>query len=194
MAFTNFETKEINCKILYFGAPGSGKTTNLRAVYQQTSAEIKSGLLELSEGGGTTQFFDFLPVSLGQVRDYHLKLHLYALPPHTLYPTLNSVILKGVDGVIFVADSRLEWMAANIDHFLQMKRLLASEGYNVVDLPRVIQYNKRDTPARLPIEALRRELNPAGLPDQEAVATNGIGTVETLQLMAKLVLQKLAPV
>lgn len=193
MAFTNFETKEINCKVLYFGPSSAGKTASLRSIYSQTSPDVRSGMLELSEQTGPTQFFDFLPVSLGNIKDFHLKIHLYALPSHTLYPTLPSVILKGIDGYVFVADSRADAMGENIVSLLAAKRLLSEEGYNVSDLPRVIQYNKRDLPNTVSLEILRQELNPGGAPDQESIATSSVGTMEALQAMAKQVLRRLAP-
>jgi len=192
MAFTNFETKEINCKIIYFGPHGAGKTENLRSIYSNTSAEIRSGLLELNESKGATQFFDFLPVSMGFVKDFHLKLHLFTLPTNSLYESVSSVILKGVDGFVFVADSRVESMVYNVDSLTAAKRKLTEEGYNIAEMPRVIQYNKRDMNDLLPIDVLRAELNPGGVPDHEAVAMNSIGTMETLQTMAKSVIKKIS--
>jgi len=193
MAFTNFETKEINCKIIYFGPRGAGKTENLRSIYKNSSADVRNGLIELDEGQGATRFFDFLPLSMGQVRDFHLKLHLFTLPANPLYESVQSVILKGVDGFVFVADSRVEAMADNVDGMSAARRILAAQGYNVSDMPRVIQYNKRDLGDVLPLELLRQELNPGQLPDQKAIASQSIGTMETLQAMAKLVLKKIAP-
>jgi len=193
MAFTNFDTKEINCKIIYFGPAGSGKTENLRSVFNNTSAEVRSGLLELEQPGGATKFFDFLPISLGHVKDFHLKLHLFTLPTNPLYESVASVILKGVDGFVFVADSRVEAMADNVDTMAAARRLLAEEGYNLADMPRVFQYNKRDLPEVVPLDILRHELNPGNAPDHKAVATQSVGTMETLQAMAKLVLRKIAP-
>jgi signal recognition particle receptor subunit beta len=193
MAFTNFDTKEINCKILYLGPRSAGKTENLRSIFKNTSAEVKSGLLELEEAGAQTRFFDFLPISLGHVRDFHLKLHLFTLPGNSLYESVASVILKGVDGFVYVADSRVESMADNVEGLVATRRMLTEEGYNVADMPRVIQYNKRDLHDLVPLEVLRQELNPGNLPDHKAVATQGVGTLETLQAMAKLVLRKIAP-
>ena len=193
MAFTNFDTKEINCKIIYFGARGAGKTENLRSIYKNSSADVRSGLIELDEGQGPTRFFDFLPISMGQIRDFHLKIHLFTLPANPLYESVQSVILKGVDGFVFVADSRVEAMADNVDGMSSARRALAEQGYNVSDMPRVIQYNKRDLGDVLPLELMRAELNPGQLPDQKAIASQSIGTMETLQAMAKLVLKKIAP-
>jgi len=196
MAFTNFDTKEINCKIIYFGAKNAGKTENLRSILSNTSTDVKSGLLELEEAPGVgtaTRFFDFLPVSIGHVKDFHLKLHLFTLPANSLYESVNAVILKGVDGFVFVADSRVEAMADNVESLAEARRMLTDEGMNVADMPRVIQYNKRDLPDLIPLEIMRQELNPGNLLDAKAVATQSIGTMETLQAMAKQVLRKIAP-
>jgi len=193
MAFTNFDTKEINCKIIYFGPRGGGKTENLRSLYSSTSSDVRSGLIELDEPAAATRFFDFLPISIGHVRDFHLKLHLFTLPNNPLYESVTSVILKGVDGFVFVADSRVEAMADNVDGMQAARRILAEEGYNVADMPRVVQYNKRDLEGLVPLEVMRQELNPGNMPDQEAVATRSVGTMETLQAMAKLVTKKIAP-
>lgn len=192
MAFTNYESKEINCKIVYFGPRGSGKTVNLRSIYSSTSNEIKSGLLEFNEPAMPTQFFDFLPVSLGNVNEFHLKLHLYTLPPNPIYTSLSSVILKGIDGYVFVADSRVEAMADNIQCLHEMRRFLTEEGYGPTDMPRVFQYNKRDVIGAVPIDLMRQELNAGGASDQEAVAINAKGTLETLQSIAKQVLHSLS--
>ena len=192
MAFTNFETKEINCKVLYFGPRSSGKTASLRSVYANTSAEVRSGLLELSGNEGPTQFFDFLPVSLGQIKDFHLKLHLFTVPVNSLFESVNTVILRGIDGFVFVADSRIEAMADNIENLRETRRLLTDEGYNYNELPRVMQYNKRDLPEVVPLDVLHQELNSGGAPEHESVATKSLGTMETLQSMAKLVIKQLA--
>lgn len=193
MAFTNFDTKEINCKVIYFGPRSAGKTENLRSVLKNTANELRSGLLELDAAEGSTKFFDFLPISLGHVRDFHIKLHLFTLPTNPLYQSVTSVILKGVDGFVYVADSRVEAMADNVEGLRNAQRFLMDEGYNVTDMPRVIQYNKRDLSDLLPIELLRQELNPGHLPDHKAIAAQGVGTMETIQSMAQLVLKKISP-
>ena len=192
MAFTNFETKEINCKIIYLGPRGAGKTANLKSIYGSTAIDARSGLIELEGGDGPTRFFDFLPISLGQVRDFHLKLHLFTLPVTSLYETVSSVILKGVDGFVFVADARVEAMADNVTALRDARRLLTDEGCNLADMPRVFQYNKTDLSDIFPVDILRAELNPGSLPDHKAIATQGIGTIETLQSMAKQVIKRLA--
>lgn len=193
MAFTNFDTKEINCKIMFFGPKGSGKTENLKSILKNTSQELKTGLLELEEEGGPTRFFDFLPISLGHVKDFHLKLHLFTLPTNSLYESVGSVILKGMDGFIFVADSRVEAMADNIECLTALRKLLSEEGFNPSDLPKVFQFNKRDMPDLMSVEVMRNELNPGGAPDFKGIANQSVGTMESLQAMAKLVLKRIAP-
>ena len=192
MAFTNHQTKEINCKIVYFGCRGSGKTTTLRSIYNQTSAETKSGLSELDSDVGPTNFYDFLPVSLGQLKGYHLKLHLYSLPHSSLYRSVTPTILRGLDGVVFIADSSVESYYDNVESLEQMKTTLFSNNYILGEIPRVFQYNKRDLEGAVPVPILRQQLNPAGFIDTETVATNSIGTLEALQAMAKLVMDKIS--
>lgn len=192
MAFTNFETQEINCKILYGGPKGSGKTANLRSLLQKTSADVKTGVLELGDVPGPTQFFDFLPISLGQVNGFHLKLHLITLPQNSIYETLPGILVRGIDGIVFVADSRIESMVDNIEALVAMRRFLSEEGYSVADLPKVLQYNKRDLKDIAPLEVLRQELNPGRDPEIEAVALQNVGTLETLHAMARQTLLRLS--
>ena len=191
MAFTNFETKDIHCKIVYFGPAGSGKTENLRSIFNQTSAEIKSGLLELHQEDSSTRYFDFLPLSIGQLGEFHVKMHLFTLPISSLYQSTASVILRGLDGFVFVADSRADCLVSNINALNKCRKILLDEGYNVADLPRVIQYNKRDLTDIFPIEILRHELNPSGYPDVEASAINHIGITESLEAIARQIMDKL---
>ncbi|MDB2447067.1 gliding-motility protein MglA [bacterium] len=193
MAFTNFDTKEINCKILYLGTDGSGKSANFQKILEMTSPEVKSGLLELKPNGRTTQgFFEFLPISLGYVKDFHLKLHLYTLPQNSLYETVPSVILKGIDGFVFVADSTIEKLGVNITALEEAKRVLSSEGILPSAVPAVMQYNKRDLPSITPIEVLRAELNTARVPEIEASAHKGEGVMETLKLVSQQVIRNIA--
>jgi hypothetical protein len=193
MAFTNFETKEINCKILYLGPSGAGKSSNLRAIFNQTSPEVKAGLLELSEEGvGRSVFFEFLPVSVGFVRNYHLKLHLYTIPAQSLYDTVRSVIMKGVDGFVFVADSSPEKLACNVEELQIVRKIFSEEGLVHADMPSVIQYNKRDMAGAVPVEVLRSELNPSRHVDVEACAKHGLGVLESLQEIAAQVIRRMA--
>jgi mutual gliding-motility protein MglA len=191
MAFTNFQTKEIHCKVIYFGPSASGKTENLRSVFHQTSAEIKSGLLELKEQDGSTRYFDFLPLSIGQLGEFQIRMHLFTLPVSSLYHSTSSIILRGVDGFIFVADSRIECLVDNVNALKGCRKLLQDEGYNVNDLATVIQYNKRDLDGILPVELLRQELNPGNSPDVEASAKANFGTVECLESIARQIMDRL---
>jgi signal recognition particle receptor subunit beta len=191
VAFTNFETKDIHCKVIYFGPTSAGKTENLKSIFNQTSAEIKSGLLELQQDDGSTRYFDFLPLSVGQLGDFHVKLHLFTLPVSSLYESTSSVILRGVDGVVFIADSRAECLVDNIKALGQCRKTLQDEGYNVADIPFVIQYNKRDMTGIIPVEILRHELNGAGHPEIEASAIRGLGTIESLEAIIRQVFERL---
>jgi hypothetical protein len=192
MAFTNYDRKEINCKVVYCGPEGAGKLTNLRSLYQSTSFESQAELMSFDENFKKLGFFGFLPISLGRVNDFHIRLHLYTLPDRILYPSLVPTILKGVDGLIFVADSKVDMLHDNIKSMESVKGMLASEGLNFTDVPSVIQYNKRDVPQTVDVKILRRELNPFASPDQEAVATQAKGTMETVRTMAKQILKQLA--
>jgi signal recognition particle receptor subunit beta len=192
MAFTNFETREIHCKVVYFGPASAGKTLNLKSVFTSTAGEMKSGMIDMGGNAGPTPFFDFLPVSLGKIKDYHVKLHLYTMPVHTLYETLQHTLLKGLDAFVFVVDSRIEAMADNLESMAHVRRLLGEHGYSISDMPRVIQYNKRDMADIMPVGVLREELNSGGFPDHEAIATRSIGTLETLQSIAKQIVKTLS--
>jgi signal recognition particle receptor subunit beta len=192
MAFSNFETKEVNCKILYLGPPGSGKTANLRSILSKTSPDIQSGLFELSDQtSAPTAYFDFLPISIGHFRDFHVKLHLISMPMHAVFDTLPMVLLRGIDGFAFIADSRIESLPDNIDCMMHLRKVLTDEGYNISDMPKVIQYNKRDLSDVVPLDILRQELNAAKAPDFESVAIKSMGTMETLNSLANQVLKKI---
>tara|TARA_B100001094_G_C18048295_1_gene728653 strand:+ start:406 stop:1008 length:603 start_codon:yes stop_codon:yes gene_type:complete len=193
MAFTNFDTKEINCKIVYFGPSGSGKSSNLQSVLANSTPEIKTGLFEIDKAS-SNHFFEFLPISLGHVKDFHLKLHIFTIPASRVYKSVVSTIIRGLDGWVFVADARVEKLPENIHAFAKAKELMASAGYLPSMLPYVIQYNKVDLKNLAPIEVMRRELNPAGHDDYEAVAAESIGTMETLQGITKKVLDQICDV
>ncbi len=192
MAFTNLDAKEINCKVAYFGAPQAGKTQNLRAIYSKISTEMKAGLVELSAEVPQNKYFDFLPLSLGQVYGYHLKMHLFSIPLTTPYRTLQNLILKGLDGAVFVVDSRVERVMENIDAFLEFKNLLKTNGFNLGDLPLIVQYNKRDLPGCVPLDILRSEFKVTSSSELEAIATEALGTMETLKALTKKIILKMA--
>lgn len=189
MAYANFETREIHCKVLYVGAKGSGKTENLKSLYEKTEVRLSKDPLVFD--GRSNSAFEFLPLSIGQLKDFHVKLHVFTLPEHSLYPTFNLVMTRGIDGLVFVVDSRLSSLQDNLDAWAKLKELLLQEGYNIAALPRVIQFNKRDGHDALDIEALRHEFNTSGLVEVEAVATQHKGTLETVQKISSLVLDEL---
>jgi mutual gliding-motility protein MglA len=191
MSFINYLSREINCKIVYYGPGLCGKTTNLQFIYNKTNPEAKGKMISLATETERTLFFDFLPLALGEIRGFKTRFHLYTVPGQVFYDASRKLILKGVDGVVFVADSQIARMEANLESMENLRTNLAEQGYSLDKLPYVIQYNKRDMPSIAPVEELREMLNPAGVPDFEAVAVTGQGVFETLKAIAKLVLTEL---
>ncbi len=191
MSFINYLSREINCKIVYYGPGLGGKTTNLQHIYDRTNPEAKGKMISLATETERTLFFDFLPLEIGEIRGFKTRFHLYTVPGQVFYDASRKLILKGVDGVVFVADSQILRMEANIESFENLRTNLAEQGYNLDRVPYVVQYNKRDMPSIATLEELRAELNPASVPDFEAVATTGEGVFETLKAVAKLVLTEL---
>lgn len=188
MSFINYASREINCKIVYYGPGLCGKTTNLQHIYNKTAQEAKGKMISLATETERTLFFDFLPLALGEIRGFKTRFHLYTVPGQVFYDASRKLILKGVDGVVFVADSQEERLDANIESMENLKDNLEEQGYQLEKLPFVIQYNKRDLPNCSSIEELRKLLNPDGVPDLEGCATTGEGIFETLKMVAKLVL------
>jgi mutual gliding-motility protein MglA len=191
MSFINYSSREINCKLVYYGPGLGGKTTNLQFIYARTSPEAKGKMISLATETERTLFFDFLPLSLGEIRGFKTRFHLYTVPGQVFYDASRKLILKGVDGVIFVADSQNERMEANIESLENLRLNLSEQGYNLDKLPYIIQYNKRDLPNAAPMEELRQLLNPTHVPEFEACATTGVGVFETLKAIAKAVLTEL---
>ena len=191
MSFINFAAREINCKIVYYGAGLGGKTTNLQVIYQKTADQQKGKMISLATETERTLFFDFLPLSLGEIRGFKTRFHLYTVPGQVFYDASRKLILKGVDGVVFVADSQIERMEANIESLDNLRLNLTDQGYNLDKLPYVVQYNKRDLPNAAPLDQLREVLNPTKAPEFEACATSGAGVFDTLKAVAKSVLTEL---
>ncbi len=191
MSFINYSSREINCKIVYYGPGLCGKTTNLQYIYDKTNPQAKGKMISLATETERTLFFDFLPLSLGEIRGFKTRFHLYTVPGQVFYDASRKLILKGVDGVVFVADSQLERMEANIESLENLGINLTEHGYDIEKIPYVVQYNKRDLPNAAPIEELKKLCNPTGAADFEAVAVSGKGVFDTLKLVAKLVLQEL---
>jgi hypothetical protein len=191
MSFINYSSREINCKIVYYGPGLCGKTTNLQYIYNKTNPDAKGKMISLATETERTLFFDFLPLSLGEIRGFKTRFHLYTVPGQVFYDASRKLILKGVDGVVFVADSQIERMEANLESMENLRTNLAEQGYSLDKLPYVIQYNKRDMPGIAPVEELRSLLNTGGVPDFEAVAASGQGVFDTLKALAKQVLIEL---
>jgi signal recognition particle receptor subunit beta len=191
MSFINYSSREINCKIVYYGPGLCGKTTNLQYVYAKTNPEAKGKMISLATETERTLFFDFLPLSLGEIRGFKTRFHLYTVPGQVFYDASRKLILKGVDGVVFVADSQIERMEANLESAENLRVNLAEQGYNLDKLPYVVQLNKRDLPNIATVEELHRLLNPRSVPEFQAVAPTGVGVFDTLKAVAKLVLTEL---
>jgi signal recognition particle receptor subunit beta len=191
MSFINYSSREINCKIVYYGPGLCGKTTNLQHIYNKTNPDVKGKMISLATETERTLFFDFLPLALGEIRGFKTRFHLYTVPGQVFYDASRKLILKGVDGVVFVADSQIERMEANIESLDNLKINLLEQGYEVDKIAYVIQYNKRDLPNSAPLEEMQRLLNAAGVPEFEACATTGQGVFETLKAVAKGVLTDL---
>ena len=191
MSFINYSSREINCKIVYYGPGLCGKTTNLQHIYNKTNPDAKGKMISLATETERTLFFDFLPLSLGEIRGFKTRFHLYTVPGQVFYDASRRLILKGVDGVVFVADSQEARFEANIESLENLRTNLGEQGYNLDKLPYIVQYNKRDMPEVLSVDDLRKELNPTGVPDFEAIAVKGDGVFETLKAVAKQVLTEL---
>ena len=191
MSLINYASREINCKIVYYGTGLGGKTTNLEYVYSKVNPDAKGKMISLATETERTLFFDFLPIDLGEVKGFKTRFHLYTVPGQVYYNASRKLILKGVDGVIFVADSQAERMEANIEAMHNLYENLDSYGYDLTTIPFAMQYNKRDLPNAMPMDDLRAQLNPMGVPDFEGVAIEGRGVFETLGAVSKMVVQAL---
>ncbi len=191
MSFINYSSREINCKIVFYGPGLCGKTTNLQWIYKKTNPDSKGKMISLATETERTLFFDFLPLALGEIRGFKTRFHLYTVPGQVFYDASRKLILKGVDGVVFVADSQIERMEANIESIENLRINLTEQGYNLDSIPFVIQYNKRDLPNVVPMVEMKKALNPRSVPDFEAVAADGTGVFDTLKAIAKLVIMEL---
>ncbi len=191
MSFINYSSREINCKIVFYGPGLCGKTTNLQWIYKKTNPDSKGKMISLATETERTLFFDFLPLALGEIRGFKTRFHLYTVPGQVFYDASRKLILKGVDGVVFVADSQIERMEANIESVENLRINLTEQGYDLDKIPYVVQYNKRDLPNIVPLGEMKKALNPRSVPDYEAVATDGTGVFDTLKAIAKLVIMEL---
>lgn len=191
MSFINYSSREINCKIVYYGPGLGGKTTNIQWIHEKTRADAKGKLISLATETERTLFFDFLPIELGTIRGFRMRFHLYTVPGQVFYDASRKLILKGVDGVVFVADSQEARMDANVESVSNLQGNLKDQGYDLAKIPYALQLNKRDLPSAVALAELETALRIKDEPVFEAVATNGTGVFETLKSIIKLVLKDL---
>jgi Predicted GTPase len=191
MTFINYAAREINCKIVYYGSGLGGKTTNLQHIYDRTHPDSRGKLISLATDTDRTLFFDFLPLELGEINGFKARFHLYTVPGQVFYDALRKLILRGVDGVIFVADSQETRMEANVESIRNLDKNLKEQGYDIATIPYVLQFNKRDLPTALSVDEMYRRLNVKGEPTFEATASTGAGVFETLKASARQVLTEL---
>ncbi|HEV8199229.1 MAG TPA: ADP-ribosylation factor-like protein [Verrucomicrobiae bacterium] len=191
MTFINYAAREINCKLVYYGPGLGGKTTNIKFVYEKTNPNAKGKLISLATETDRTLFFDFLPLDLGEIRGFRTRFHLYTVPGQVFYDASRKLILKGVDGVVFVADSQAARMDANLESLKNLELNLKEQGYDIKTIPYVLQFNKRDLPTAMPFEEMKKRLHYKGEPIFEAIANKGTGVFETLKMIAKMVLLEL---
>ena len=189
MSFINYNAKEIHCKIVYYGPSLGGKTTNIQWVYQTLASDQKSKLVALNTEIERTLFFDFLPLEVGEIRGFQTRFHLYTVPGQVIYDASRKLILKGLDGVVFVVDSQADRLEENMSSMRNLEKNLEQQGYNIKEIPLLIQYNKRDLPNSLPIAELRKHLNRYNAQEVEAVAFEGKGVLDSFKLVSKNVIQ-----
>lgn len=193
MSTINFSAREINFKIVYYGPGLSGKTTNIKKIYEQVPGEAKGEMVSLATEDERTLFFDFLPLDLGSVNGFKTRFHLYTVPGQVFYNSSRKLILRGVDGIVFVADSDPSRLRANAESLRNLRENLKEYNLSLDDIPYVIQINKRDLPNALPSEMVRQVLDPTGkVQTYDAIASQFVGVFEPLKGVSKLVLEKLA--
>jgi len=188
MTFINYASREINCKIVYYGPGLGGKTTNIQHIYDRSNNDAKGKLISLATETDRTLFFDFLPLELGAIRGFRTRFHLYTVPGQVFYDASRKLILKGLDGIVFVADSQDVRMDANIESIHNLRDNLSEHGYDLDRIPYVLQLNKRDLPSALPLEEMTRQLRIDEEPVFEAVAFKGEGVFTTLKSAIRLVM------
>ncbi|GAB6063318.1 hypothetical protein JCM30394_20480 [Deferrisoma palaeochoriense] len=189
MAIFNYAARELTAKIVYYGPGLSGKTTSIQYIHSRISPKNRGKLVSLATETDRTLFFDFFPVDFGTVGGFRVKFNFYTVPGQVFYNTTRKLVLKGADGVVFVADSQPGMMEQNLESLENLKENLKAHGIDWETVPFVIQYNKRDIPGALPIEELRRHLNPRGVPDFATTATTGEGIMEAMKTICKMVLE-----
>lgn len=190
MVSINYATREVSCKIVYYGPGLSGKTTNLQYVHRKVPSETKGKLISLATDSDRTLYFDFLPINIGTINGFAAKFQLYTVPGQVYYNATRKLVLRGVDGLVFVADSQADKMDENIESLTNLKENLTEYGYQLEDIPTVIQYNKQDLRGVLSPEQMQSALNPNSWPEFKASATEGFGVFDTLKCILRLVLEK----
>jgi len=188
MTYVNYAAKEINVKIVYYGPGLGGKTTNLQHIYDRTATDVKGKLITLATETDRTLFFDFMPLDVGEIKGFKVRLHLYTVPGQVFYNASRKLILKGVDGIIMVVDSQRERMDANLESIRNLEQNLKENGYDLMDIPYVLQLNKRDLGNIVPVEEMKAQLVIKNEPVIEAIATQGVGVFSTLKTISKLTL------
>jgi hypothetical protein len=191
MSMINYASREISCKVVYYGTGLGGKTTNLEYIYSRVNPATKGKMISLATETERTLFFDFMPLELGKVHGFSIRFHLYTVPGQVLYERTRVAVLNGSDGVVFVADAQRDRLADNLQSLRELAQNLKNQGKRLVDYPLVMQYNKMDLPTALPTPVLDRYLNTIRVPRFEASAVNGQGVFETLRAVSKLVVNKL---
>ena len=191
MSLINYSSREINCKIVYYGPGLGGKTTNIQYVYDKLNPETKGKLVTLATEMDRTLFFDFLPLELGTVKGFKTRFHLYTVPGQVYYNASRKLILRGVDGIVFVADSDEHRIDANVESLYNLHDNLSEHNLKLEEIPFVMQWNKRDMPSAMPVPELEHELNPDGHRSFQAIAINGTGVFDTLKCVSKEILHRL---
>jgi len=191
VSLINYSSREISCKLVYYGPGLGGKTTNVQYVFSRLRPESKGRLVSLATEMDRTLFFDFLPLDLGAIKGFRTRFHLYTVPGQMYYDASRKLILRGVDGIVFVADSLANRFEANVESMYNLHENLAEHGLKLSDVPCALQYNKRDLRDTISVADLQAELNPTGLPHFEAIANRGIGVFDTLKCVSKLVLRRM---
>ncbi len=188
MSYINYSSREMHCKIVYYGPGLGGKTTNIEYLHATTPEASRGKMIKLATDTDRTLFFDFMPLALGQIKGFKTRFHLYSVPGQFHYDAMRKLILKGIDGVVFVADSQVERTEANDESMINLRSNLEEHAYDLDKLPFVIQYNKRDLPNAASIEEMQSLLNPRNVPFFEAVAPKGEGVYETLKAIIRQII------
>lgn len=191
MAFINYSSREINVKLVYYGPGLGGKTTNIQYIHQKTNPDTRGKLISLATETERTLYFDFLPVQMGEIGGFKIRFQMYTVPGQVFYDASRKLILKGADGIVFVADSQIERMDANLESIDNMKENLVENDLKIEEIPWIMQYNKRDLPSAVDVKELSLMLNKSKVPEFEAIATQGVGVFETLKTIARMVIKNL---